>query len=31
MLNKTYSVSKLSEISGVTIRTLHYYDKVGLL
>lgn len=31
MLNKTYSVSKLSEITGVTIRTLHYYDKVGLL
>jgi len=29
--NKIYSVSKLSEITGVTIRTLHYYDKVGLL
>lgn len=29
--NKVYSVSKLSEITGVTIRTLHYYDKVGLL
>jgi len=31
MLNNIYSVSKLSEITGVTIRTLHYYDKVGLL
>lgn len=31
MLNKTYSVSKLSKITGVTIRTLHHYDKVGLL
>lgn len=29
--NKIYSVSKLSAITGVTIRTLHYYDKVGLL
>jgi DNA-binding transcriptional MerR regulator len=29
--NKVYSVSKLSEITGVTIRTLHYYDNVGLL
>ncbi len=29
--NKIYSVSKLSKITGVTIRTLHYYDKVGLL
>lgn len=29
--NKIYSVSKLSEITGVTIRTLHYYDKVDLL
>ncbi len=26
-----YSVSKLSEISGVSIRTLHHYDKIGLL
>ena len=29
--NKIYSVSKLSEITGVTIRTLHYYDEVDLL
>ncbi|NRD72920.1 MerR family transcriptional regulator [Shewanella sp. VB17] len=29
--NKIYSVSKLSAITGVTIRTLHYYDKVNLL
>jgi DNA-binding transcriptional MerR regulator len=26
-----YSVQKLASISGVSVRTLHYYDKVGLL
>lgn len=26
-----YTVKKLSEISGVSVRTLHYYDEVGLL
>lgn len=26
-----YTVKKLSEISGVSIRTLHWYDKIGLL
>lgn len=26
-----YSVKKLSHISGVSIRTLHWYDKIGLL
>ncbi len=26
-----YTVKKLSEISGVTIRTLHFYEEVGLL
>lgn len=27
----TYTVKKLSELSGVTIRTLHHYDQIGLL
>lgn len=26
-----YTVSELAKISGVTIRTLHYYDEIGLL
>lgn len=26
-----YTVKKLSEISGVTVRTLHYYEEIGLL
>ena len=26
-----YTVKKLSELSGVTIRTLHYYEEEGLL
>jgi len=26
-----YSVSKVSQFSGVSIRTLHHYDKIGLL
>ncbi|ABG59570.1 MerR family transcriptional regulator [Cytophaga hutchinsonii] len=26
-----YSVKKLAQISGVSIRTLHHYDKIGLL
>lgn len=26
-----YTVKKLAKISGVTIRTLHYYDEIGLL
>ncbi|WP_420601985.1 MerR family transcriptional regulator [Flagellimonas sp.] len=28
---KKYSVKEVSKLSGVTIRTLHYYDKIGLL
>lgn len=31
MKTKSYSVKELSKLSGVTIRTLHYYDKIGLL
>lgn len=26
-----YSVEKLAKMSGVTVRTLHYYDEIGLL
>src|ERR1700733_3882123 len=26
-----YTVKKLSEISGVTVRTLHFYEEAGLL
>ena len=26
-----YTVKKLSELSGVTVRTLHHYDEIGLL
>lgn len=28
---KRFSVSQLSELAGVSVRTLHHYDKVGLL
>lgn len=28
---KVFSVSELSKISGVSVRTLHYYDQIGLL
>lgn len=28
---KTYTVKQLSRLAGVTIRTLHYYDEIGLL
>jgi len=26
-----YTVKKLSKISGISVRTLHYYDEIGLL
>ena len=26
-----YSVGRVADLSGVTIRTLHHYDEVGLL
>lgn len=26
-----YTVKQLSELAGVTVRTLHYYDEIGLL
>ena len=28
---KTYGVKEVSKLSGVTVRTLHYYDKINLL
>ena len=28
---KMYLIKKVSEISGVSVRTLHHYDKIGLL
>ena len=28
---KTYTVQQVSKLSGVSVRTLHYYDHIGLL
>src|SRR5919112_3261740 len=28
---RAYTVGKVADLSGVTIRTLHYYDEIGLL
>lgn len=28
---RSYSVSQLSDLSGVSVRTLHHYDEIGLL
>lgn len=28
---QTYTVKKLAKLSGVSVRTLHHYDKIGLL
>jgi DNA-binding transcriptional MerR regulator len=30
-MNKTYSVKQLAKLAGVSIKTLHLYDKLGLL
>ena len=30
-MKNTYQVSEVADISGVSIRTLHYYDSIGLL
>lgn len=27
----TYTIKQLADLSGITIRTLHYYDEIGLL
>lgn len=31
MGTKKYTVNELAELSGVSVRTLHYYDEIGLL
>lgn len=28
---KSYTIKQLSNLAGVTVRTLHYYDEIGLL
>jgi hypothetical protein len=28
---KTYTVNELAQMAGVSVRTLHYYDEIGLL
>jgi len=28
---KQYSIKQLADLAGVTVRTLHYYDEIGLL
>ena len=27
----SYTVGRVAEIAGVTVRTLHHYDEIGLL
>ena len=29
--SKVYTVSQLSKLAGISVRTLHYYDQIGLL
>ena len=31
MNNKPLSVHEVAELTGITNRTLHYYDEIGLL
>ncbi|MFC6333844.1 MerR family transcriptional regulator [Paenibacillus septentrionalis] len=31
MLQETYSIGAFSKMTGLSIRTLHYYDEIGLL
>lgn len=31
MSNATFSVTQLSKLAGISVRTLHYYDDIGLL
>ncbi len=31
MANRTYKVREVAELAGVTVRTLHHYDEIGLL
>src|SRR4030042_2177088 len=28
---ETYTIKKLADIAGISVRTLHYYDEIGLL
>ncbi|MCF7826245.1 MAG: MerR family transcriptional regulator [Candidatus Marinimicrobia bacterium] len=30
-MSKRYSVKKVAELSGITVRALHHYDEIGLL
>ena len=30
-MNGKYSIKKLCQAAGVSVRTLHYYDEIGLL
>ena len=30
-MNEEYPVGRVAEIAGVTVRTLHHYDDIGLL
>ena len=30
-MNKLYRVHEFAELAGVTVRTLHHYDRLGLL
>ncbi|MBG0788142.1 MAG: MerR family DNA-binding transcriptional regulator, partial [Anaerolineaceae bacterium] len=29
--NKTYTIGELAKLAGVSVRTLHHYDQIGLL
>ena len=31
VMANTYTVQQVSKLSGVSVRTLHYYDHIGLL
>ena len=31
MSHKTMTVHEVANLTGITIRTLHYYDEIGLL
>ena len=31
MKQRTYTVGEVARLSGVTVRTLHHYDRIGLL
>ena len=31
VLGITYTVKQLAKIAGISVRTLHYYDELGLL